>query len=40
MDFIIFLEGLLIYDNWEKNIDYKSKHNRLIPKKMFGMIKN
>ncbi len=31
--FYHFLEGLLIYDNWEKNIDYKSKHNRLIPKK-------
>ncbi|WP_296853414.1 DNA adenine methylase [uncultured Methanobrevibacter sp.] len=31
--FYHFLEGMLIYDEWEDNIDYKSKHNRLIPKK-------
>ena len=31
--FYHFLEGLLIYDEWEDHIDYKSKHNRLIPKK-------
>ena len=37
--FYHFLEGMLIYDEWEDNIDYKSKHNRLIPKKMYGMIK-
>ena len=31
--FYHLLEGLLDYDNWEDNIDYKSKHNRLIPRK-------
>lgn len=31
--FYHFLEGLLLYDDWENNIDYNSKHHRLIPKK-------
>lgn len=31
--FYHFLEGILIYDDWEDNIDYKSKHHRLIPQK-------
>lgn len=31
--FYHFLEGLLIYNEWEDNIDYNSKHHRLKPKK-------
>jgi adenine-specific DNA methylase len=31
--FYHFLEGLTFYDDWEKKIDYNSKHNRLKPKK-------
>lgn len=31
--FYHFLEGLLMYDDWESHIDYKSKHHRLKPKK-------
>lgn len=38
--FYHFLEGLLMYDNWEKHIDYKSKHHRLIPKKNIWNDKN
>lgn len=26
-----FLEGLVMYDDWEQKIDYKSKHHRLKP---------
>ncbi|MEA3351950.1 MAG: DNA adenine methylase [Chloroflexota bacterium] len=29
LDFYHFLEGLTIYDNWEKHINYKTKHRRL-----------
>ena len=31
--FYHFLEGLLMYDDWENHIDYNSKHHRLNPKK-------
>ena len=30
LDFYHFLEGLSMYDQWEKHIDYNSKHHRLI----------
>lgn len=30
-DFYHFLEGLTFYDEWEKQVDYSSKHRRLIP---------
>jgi len=30
-DFYHFLEGLTIYDEWDKQIDRKSKHHRLRP---------
>ena len=29
LDFYHFLEGLTMYDEWEKHIDYRSKHRRL-----------
>ena len=29
LDFYHFLEGLTMYDEWEKHIDYQSKHRRL-----------
>jgi adenine-specific DNA-methyltransferase len=32
-DFYHFLEGLTFYDNWQKSIDFNSKHKRLIPRK-------
>ncbi|MDX2078273.1 MAG: DNA adenine methylase [bacterium] len=30
-DFYHFLEGMMDYDQWEKEIDYASKHRRLVP---------
>lgn len=38
--FYHFLEGILIYEDWESYIDYKSKHHRLIPKKNVWNDKN
>ena len=32
LSFYHFLEGLAMYDDWEKCIDYKSKHRRLKPR--------
>ncbi len=32
-DFYHFLEGLMMYDEWEHHIDYGSKHRRLKPQK-------
>ena len=29
LGFYHFLEGLTIYDDWDKNIDHRSKHRRL-----------
>jgi len=29
MEFYHFLEGLLMYDDWEKHLDYRTKHRRL-----------
>ena len=38
--FYHFFEGLLDYNNWESNIDKKSKHKRLIPKPCIWNDKN
>ena len=32
MTFIIFLEGLTLYDHWGEYIDHQSKHRRLQPR--------